>query len=75
VTGETEEVTTVVEELVDIHARDERRGPLLGADEIDCQQEKEAAENGPRQKLADRNGGRADTGRKGDIGHQVSLPG
>jgi len=74
-TRKTEQVAAVMEEFVDIHARDERRGPLLSADEIDCQQEKEAAEDGPRQKLADRDSSRADTGRKNDIGHHLSLPG
>jgi hypothetical protein len=74
-TGETEEVAAVVEEFVDIHARDERRRPLFGADEIDCQQKKEAAEDGPWQKLAGRDSGRAHNGSKSDIGHRLSLPG
>jgi hypothetical protein len=67
-----EEMTAVVEELMDIHARDERCGALLGADEVDCKQEKKAAEDGPRQKFSDRN--RTDIGGKNDIGHDKELP-
>jgi hypothetical protein len=74
-TGKPKKVTAVVEKLVDIHARDERRRSLLGADEVDCDQEQETAEDGPWQKFADRNGNRADTGGKNDIGHDLDLPG
>jgi hypothetical protein len=74
-TGKTQKVTAVVEELMDIHARDERRRPLLSADEIDCEQEQKAAKDRPRQKVADRNRNRADAGRKSDIGHDLNLPG
>jgi hypothetical protein len=61
-TGKPKKVTAVVEKLVDIHARD-------------CDQEQETAEDGPWQKFADRNGNRADTGGKNDIGHDLDLPG
>jgi hypothetical protein len=68
-TGKTEKVSAVVEELMDIHARDQRRGSLLDADKIDRDQEKEAAEDGPGHDFAGWDGDRAGMGSKNDIGH------
>jgi hypothetical protein len=68
-TGKTEKVSAVVEELMDIHARDQRRGSLLGADKIDRDQEEEAAEDGPGHDFAGWDGDWAGMGSKNDIGH------
>jgi len=52
--GESEQMPSVVDELVDIHSADEGRRALLRADEVNRQQENETGENRPRQQLANR---------------------
>jgi hypothetical protein len=72
VAGEAEQVAAVVQELVDIHARNERCRALLGADEIEREQQHQPGEDRPRQELADRNrpDHRGDGhARQGEIGH------
>src|SRR5271154_823679 len=54
VTGEAEEVPSVVHEFVHILAADQRSRPLLGADEIDRQQKNEPGENRPGKPLTQR---------------------
>ena len=55
VTGKAEKVASVVHELVHVHAAEQRGRALLGADEIDRQQQNKAGENRPRQPFAKRN--------------------
>src|SRR2546430_12337096 len=54
VAGEAEQVPAVVGELVHPLAGRERRGALLGADEVDRHDGQQQAEHGPRQQLPDR---------------------
>ena len=53
-TGEAEKMPPVVQEFVDIHAGDQRRGALLRADEIEREQEEKSAEDRPRHDLTER---------------------
>src|SRR5579872_4941455 len=55
VTGKAEKMPSVVHEFVHIHAADERGCSLLGADEIDRNQQNQAGENRPRQPFAEGN--------------------
>src|SRR3954453_3123802 len=59
VAGEPEQVPPVVHELVDAVALHQRRGALVGADEVDERQQREP-EQRPRPDLTQRDGGRMD---------------
>src|SRR5215471_909056 len=54
VTGKTEEMTAVVHKFMHVGPADQRRGSLLGADKIDCQEKKKSSKNRPREPLAQR---------------------
>src|SRR5689334_12381524 len=58
VAGEAEEVATVVHELVDVVAVDDRRGALFGTDEVEEDQHEQATEDGVGEPLAHRDGDR-----------------
>ena len=68
-TGKAKQVTPVVYELVHVHTWDNGCRSLLGANEIDCQQQKKTAENGPRQKVANRDSDRSDIRCENCISH------
>src|SRR5215469_9300095 len=57
--GEAEQVPSVVDEFVDVHAGEDRRRALLGADEIERHQANQPSKDRPRQDFPqrDRNGG------------------
>jgi hypothetical protein len=52
---ETKQMTSVVHKLVHIHSGEDRGCTFFGANEIDRQQQKQAAQDCPRQNLPDRN--------------------
>src|SRR5579875_906309 len=54
VAGEAQQMPSVVDELVNVHAGNERGGALLGADEVEGEQGEQSAEYRPRQNLAQR---------------------
>lgn len=56
--GEAEQVTAVMDELVDIHALEQREGTLFGADEVQQDERDQAAENGPRDDIGEGDGRR-----------------
>jgi hypothetical protein len=60
VAGEAEQMTPVVEELVDSAAMDEGGGSLLCADEVEREKHHKTAEECPGQKLAEGNDGKRD---------------
>lgn len=60
VAGEAEQMTPIVEELVDGATMDKRGCTLLCADEVERQKHHEAAEDCPGQKLAERDDGKRD---------------
>src|SRR5262249_30992271 len=76
VAGEAEQVATVVHELVDEVARDDRGGAFLGADEVVEQQEHQPTEDGVGKPLTHRDGDRLGFDlRYCDCGHGAHAPG
>src|SRR5215469_11607314 len=72
--GEAEQVAPVVDEFVDVHAGEDRRRALLGADEIERHQTNQPGKDRPRQDFPQRDGnGGLDTCVMGD-GH-ANYPG
>ena len=53
--GKAEKVTPIVHELMHIGALDQRSGAFFGPNKIDCDYEKQAVKDCPRQDFADRN--------------------
>src|SRR4029077_2926190 len=64
VAGEAEQMPSVVQELVHIHAADKRGRALLGPDEIERQKQEKAGEYCPGQNFADRDGRRQRRGKR-----------
>src|SRR5271170_1662768 len=73
VTGEAEEMPSVVHEFVHKLAADQRSRPLLGADEIDCQQKNEPGENRSGKPLTQRYRGDRKCRCKCGVRHMVRL--
>jgi hypothetical protein len=64
VAGKAEKMTSVVNELMHIHATNQRGRTLFSADEIDGQHEKQTAEDRPGEHISDRDGYRLSGGGK-----------
>jgi hypothetical protein len=56
VAGEAEQVATIMDKFMNVHAGDHRCRAFFGAHEIDCQQEEQSAKDRPWQKLSNLNG-------------------
>ncbi len=54
--GETQQVATVMHKLMHVHAFEHGRRALLGADEVNREQQQQAAEDRPGQDFAQGNG-------------------
>jgi hypothetical protein len=65
VAGKAEKMASVVQKLVDGAALNEGGSALLRADEVDHQQEEKAAEQSPREQIADGDDGQGDWLRDG----------
>src|ERR1700730_4043735 len=59
-TGEGQGMAPVMHIFMDVMAGDERRRALLGADEVDHEEQENSGECGPRENLADRDCNRPD---------------
>src|ERR1700733_14442255 len=72
VTGEAEQMPSVMHEFVHVAAMNQRGSPLLCADKVDRQQHQQTAKHSPGQKLTDRNGRKSSGLRNrdgGSVGH------